>query len=108
MDNERQSPQQDWRPDFLEECKSSLQMSVDDRIRFGFTCEYKPILDDAPWRSFDSMEEYRLWCEEDLLKHLGRGLSDEADQEALDKKIALAARREINRRKKLRLSCKHP
>src|SRR2546422_11088573 len=95
--------QEDWLPEFKEECKRTIRMSVDDRIRFGFTYEYKPILDDAPWRSFDSTEEYRRWCDENLPKHLGYGSTEKIDQEELDKETALIVRRELDRRKKLRL-----
>jgi hypothetical protein len=35
--------------------------------------ENKPVLDDAPYRSFESMEEYRRWCEENLPLWLGHG-----------------------------------
>ena len=93
--------QEDWLPEFKEECKRTIRMSVDDRIRYGFTYEYKPILDDAPWRSFDSMQEYRRWCHENLPKYLGHGM-DELDRETLERETALAARHEIDRRKRFR------
>ena len=32
---------------------------------------YRPVLDDAPYRSFETMEEYRRWCEENLPDWLG-------------------------------------
>ncbi len=100
----------DWLADFTEECERSLRRSVDERMRYGFTCEYKPIRDNAPWRSFDSMEEYRRWCDENLPKELGYGTSDDIDQETLDRQIAVAARRELDRRKELRLGkdCRDP
>ena len=41
------------------------------RIKYGFYPMYKPVLDDAPWRSFDSMEAYRAWCEANLPEYLG-------------------------------------
>jgi hypothetical protein len=94
--------EEDWVADFKEECEYNLRRSVADRIRYGFAYEYKPILDDAPWRSFDSMEKYRGWCDENLPRYLGYGTSDEIDHDTLDKQMALVARREIDRRKKLR------
>jgi hypothetical protein len=97
-----------WLAEFTEECERTIRMSVDDRIRYGFTYYYKPILDDAPWRSFDSMAEYRRWCHENLPRHLGYGTSEEIDQETLDRESALAARREIDRRKKLRSKYRLP
>ena len=41
------------------------------RIRYGFLHTYKPVLDDEPYRSFDTMEDYRRWCEEHLPRWLG-------------------------------------
>jgi hypothetical protein len=102
MDKEGQSMQESWVSDFKEECARNLQRSVADRIRYGFNYEYKPILDDAPWRSFDAMAGYRQWCNGNLPKHLGYCTSDELDQETLDNQTALIAQREIARRKKLR------
>ena len=94
---------EDWLPEFIEECQRCLRMNVDDRIRFGFTYEYKPILDDAPSRSFNSMAEYRRWCDENLPKRLGYGSLEEIDREELDKQTALMVSRELDRRRKLRL-----
>jgi hypothetical protein len=70
-------------------------------MRYGFTYEYKPVLDDVSWRSFDSMEEYRRWCQENLPKHLGYGTCDDLDSETLEALTAANARREIERRKHL-------
>lgn len=47
--------------------------SVADRIKFGFIYTYKPVLDDEPYRSFESMAEYRQWCETNLPSWLGYG-----------------------------------
>lgn len=41
------------------------------RIKYGFNRVHKPVLDDAPWRSFDSMADYRAWCEKNLPEYLG-------------------------------------
>lgn len=41
------------------------------RIDYGFLHTYKPVLDDEPYRSFDSMVEYRQWCEINLPRWLG-------------------------------------
>jgi hypothetical protein len=95
--------EEDWVADFKEECEYSLRRSVADRIRYGFTYEYRPILGDAPWRSFDSMEEYRRWSDKNFPKYLGYGTSDEIDQDDVDRQTALIARSEIDRRRKLRI-----
>jgi len=52
--------------DFRGQCERNLERSVADRMRYGFNYVYKPVLDDADWRSFDTMEEYRRWCRENL------------------------------------------
>jgi hypothetical protein len=31
----------------------------------------KPVLDDAPYRSFETMADYRRWCEDNLPSWLG-------------------------------------
>jgi len=43
------------------------------RLRYSFIRTYKPVLDDAKYRSFESMAEYRKWCEEQLPSWLGYG-----------------------------------
>ena len=42
-------------------------------MRYAFIRTYKPVLDDAPFRAFDTMEEYRQWCEKNLPDWLGYG-----------------------------------
>ena len=69
--------QRDWLPDFKDQCERNLRRSTRARMLYGFNYVYKPVLDDADWRSFDSMEEYRRWCRENLPEYLGYGeLSD--------------------------------
>ena len=43
------------------------------RFRYAFIRTYKPVLDDAPFRAFDTMEDYRRWCRENLPDWLGYG-----------------------------------
>jgi hypothetical protein len=42
-------------------------------LRNSFIKTYKPVLDDAPYRAFTTMAEYRAWCEEALPDWLGYG-----------------------------------
>ena len=56
---------------FREQCRRQMKRSLEDRIKYGFYRVYKPVLDDAPWRSFDSTAEYRAWCEANLPAYLG-------------------------------------
>ena len=70
--------------DFRRQCERNLERSVSDRMRYGFNYVYKPVLDDADWRSFNSMEEYRQWCREKLPKYLGYGELTELQRRVLD------------------------
>ena len=56
---------------FREQCRRQLQRPLRDRIRFGFYRSHKPVLDDAPFRSFETTAEYRKWCDENLPRYLG-------------------------------------
>ena len=42
-------------------------------MKYAFIKTYKPILDDAPYRSFDTMADYRDWCQKNLPDWLGYG-----------------------------------
>ncbi len=42
-------------------------------MRYAFIRTYKPVLDDAPYRSFETMSEYRQWCQDNLPDWLGYG-----------------------------------
>ena len=54
-----------------EQCRRQMERPLEDRIKYGFYRVYKPVLDDAPWRSFNSTAEYRAWCEANLPEYLG-------------------------------------
>ena len=70
--------EQDELKDFRPECERNLERTVAERMRYGFCYVYKPVLDDAAWRSFDSTSAYRKWCRENLPKYLGYGEPDSA------------------------------
>jgi hypothetical protein len=61
---------QSWQ-DFREQCRRQMARPLSERIRYGFCRIYKPVLDDAPWRVFDTMAEYREWCDKNLPEYLG-------------------------------------
>ena len=60
-------------PDWLAEFEAAARRSLEIRIRYSFIHTYKPVMDDATYRSFDTMEDYRRWCEENLPSWLGYG-----------------------------------
>ena len=59
----------EWRAEFEAAARRSLRT----RMRYAFIHTYKPVLDDAPYRSFDTMAEYREWCAAHLPSWLGYG-----------------------------------
>jgi hypothetical protein len=59
----------EWHAEFEAAARRSLQT----RFRYAFIRTYKPVLDDAPYRSFETMAEYREWCETHLPSWLGYG-----------------------------------
>ena len=61
------------RADWLAEFEAAARRSLAMRFRYSFIKTYKPVMDDAAYRSFESMAEYRKWCEENLPNWLGYG-----------------------------------
>lgn len=55
------------------EFDAAARRSLRDRIHYSFIKTYRPVLDDAPYRSFETMAEYRAWCENHLPSWLGYG-----------------------------------
>ena len=57
--------------EWLEEFEAAARRPLEVRLRYAFIKTYKPVMDDATFRSFKSMEDYRRWCEENLPRWLG-------------------------------------
>jgi hypothetical protein len=68
MSTDREIP-----PEWLAEFEAAARRTLKQRIRYAFVRTHKPVLDDARFRSFESMEDYRRWCEENLPDWLGYG-----------------------------------
>ena len=62
---------EEWIADF----EAAAQRPLRNRMDYAFIHTYKPVLDDAPFRAFETMEEYRAWCEANLPSWLGYGRS---------------------------------
>ena len=60
-------------PAWLAEFEAAARRPLAIRLRYAFIRTYKPVLDDADYRSFESMDAYRRWCEQDLPTWLGYG-----------------------------------
>jgi hypothetical protein len=58
---------QEW----LDEFEAAAKRPLKTRLDYSFIKTYKPVMDDAEFRSFDTMEDYRRWCEENLPRWLG-------------------------------------
>ena len=56
-----------WR----EQCRRQMARPLALRERYGFVSVYRPVMDDAPYRIFETMADYRKWCDENLPAYLG-------------------------------------
>ena len=68
-----QNPETPVERQWLEEFEAASRRPLELRTRYSFIRTYKPVLDDASYRSFETMEEYRRWCQENLPDWLGYG-----------------------------------
>jgi hypothetical protein len=59
----------DWLADFEAASRRPLAL----RMRYAFIRTYKPVLDDASFRAFETVADYRDWCERHLPDWLGYG-----------------------------------
>lgn len=62
-------PDSDWHDDFAAAARRPLEQ----RLRYAFISTFKPVLDEAEYRSFETMKEYREWCQNNLPDWLGYG-----------------------------------
>ena len=60
-------------PDWLAEFEAAARRPLPLRMKYAFIHTYKPVLDDAKFRAFDTTAQYRKWCEENLPDWLGYG-----------------------------------
>jgi hypothetical protein len=61
----------EWEREF----EAAARRPLAQRLRYAFIHTYKPVLDDARYRSFATTAEYRAWCEQNLPTWLGYGRS---------------------------------
>lgn len=59
----------EWREEF----EAAARRPLTQRMRYAFIHTYKPVLDDAPFRAWESTAQYRSWCERNLPDWLGYG-----------------------------------
>jgi hypothetical protein len=68
-DQEDERQRREWKADFEAAARRPLRM----RLRYAFVHTHKPVLDDASFRAFETMAQYREWCAQDLPDWLGYG-----------------------------------
>ncbi|MBW2262223.1 MAG: hypothetical protein JRG91_09640 [Deltaproteobacteria bacterium] len=58
--------------EWFESFEAAARRSLAQRLKFAFVRTYKPVMDDATFRSFDTMDDYRRFCDT-LPEWLGYG-----------------------------------
>lgn len=59
--------------DWLAEFEAAARRRQEVRMRYAVIKPHRPVLDDARFRAFDTMEDYRRWCEANLPDWRGFG-----------------------------------
>lgn len=70
---EPREPDERERREWEAEFEAAARRPLRTRLRYAFVHTYKPVLDDAAYRSFATMAEYRAWCARELPGWLGYG-----------------------------------
>ena len=55
----------------LAQFENARKRTLDQHLDLSFIRTYRPVLDDGPGRAFDTMADYRKWCDENLPRWLG-------------------------------------
>jgi hypothetical protein len=69
----RETPDTTVPEEWLAEFEAMARCPLAIKMRYAFIHTYKPVLDDAEYRAFDTTAEYRKWCDENLPDWLGYG-----------------------------------
>jgi hypothetical protein len=73
MDEESEDPLKGIPAEWLAEFEAAAKRPLEQRMKYAFIKTYRPVMDDAPYRTFDTMQEYREWCRRELPDWLGYG-----------------------------------
>lgn len=77
VDSSKNTPFQDASTaiprEWLAEFEAARRRTLPQRFRYSFIRTYKPVMDDSDYRSFETLADYRQWCEENLPDWLGYG-----------------------------------
>jgi hypothetical protein len=66
----KSNPPEQSNPDW-EDFEAAARRPIQQHIRNSFIRTYKPGLDDAKFRAFDTMADYRQWCRDNVPDWLG-------------------------------------
>ncbi len=58
-------------PEWVRDFEAALRRPLRQRMDYAFIRTRKPVIDDEPYRVFETMEDYRRWCRESLPAWLG-------------------------------------
>ena len=59
--------------EWWDEFEAAARRPLRERFQYAFIKTYKPVMDDATFRAFDTTADYRRWCEDNLPDWLGYG-----------------------------------
>ena len=71
--NEKRGDETDIHAEWRAEFEAAAERPLDIHLKYALIHTYKPVLDDEPYRSFESTKDYREWCNSHLPKWLGYG-----------------------------------
>ena len=55
----------------LAEFEAAARRPLAQRWKYAFIRTHTPVMDDARFRAFDTLDDYRRWCEANLPRFLG-------------------------------------
>jgi hypothetical protein len=58
-------------PEWLRDFEAAVARPLRQRLDYAFLRTPQPVIDDEPYRTFDTLEDYRRWCREALPAYLG-------------------------------------
>ncbi len=70
-------------PDWTREFEAAAKRPLATRVNYAFIRTYRPVLDDASYRSFETMADYRRWCQAELPAWLGYQPAESEEVEEL-------------------------
>lgn len=59
--------------EWIDEFEAASRRPLELRLRYAFIKTYKPVMDDTSFRAFETMMDYRAWCEAHVPSWLGYG-----------------------------------